>query len=70
MRLYTIPSPRRPQALQEALHPFSLLGLEWAKSPLIINEYDSCPLEIDNHIGFVIAVDIDEAEGDRDEIGI
>lgn len=61
---------RYPQPLQEALHPFSLLGQKWAKSALIIDEYDLGSLEVDNHIGLMIAVNIDEAEGHRNEVGV
>ncbi len=63
-------SPRRPKSLQEALHPFSFLRTEWTKPALVVDEHDSRSLEVDHHVGLVIAVDIDEAEGHRDEVGV
>ena len=55
-------SPRLPQVLQETLHRFSFLWTQWAKPSLVVDEYDSCSLKVDNHIGLMIAVDIDEAK--------
>src|SRR6266567_4802891 len=59
-----------PVVLQKLLHGVALLGTEWTKSPLVVDEDDVSALEVDNHIGLLVAVDIDEAEGHRDEVGV
>src|SRR6266699_4806192 len=59
-----------PVVLQKLLHGVTLFRAEWAKSPLVVDEDDVSALEVDNHIGLLVAVDIDEAEGHRDEVGV
>src|SRR5215472_7766047 len=56
--------------LQKLLHEAALLWPEWAKSPLIVDEHDARFLKSDDHVGPMIAVDIDEAEGHRNKVGI
>jgi len=54
--------------LQEAFNTIPLLGQNWTKFALVVDEDDLCSLKIDNHIGLLVAVDIDEAESHRDQV--
>ena len=56
--------------LQKLFHGVTLFGTEGTKSTLVVDEYDLRILKVDNHIGHMIAVHIDEAEGYWYKVGI
>src|SRR5262249_28285696 len=56
------------QPLQEVLNPFALIGAHWTKSALVVDEDDMRPLKGDDHVGLLVAIDIEEAHGHRNKI--
>jgi len=44
--------------------------MKWTKSALIIDEHDLRSLKVDNHVGLMITIDINEVEGDWYKVGI
>ena len=56
------------EMLQKLLHWRTLLRTERTKAPLIIDKHDLRGLEMNDHVRFVIAIDIDETEGNRRQV--